>query len=63
MKVDRVEFNSVHGTLHTMFFMGWVGHAFDYPSKALETFGPWPGKRTGSVEGSIIDSHGCEARA
>jgi hypothetical protein len=63
MKAERVEYNSVHGTLHAVFFMGWVGHAFDYPSQALENFGPWERRRTGSVVASIDGSRGCEARA
>jgi hypothetical protein len=42
MKTTTTSYSSVHGTLHCVFFMGWLKTAFDYPSelngKALDVW-------------------------
>lgn len=57
MKVIQFSYASVHGTLHCVFFGGWLKSAWDYPSELRkEQLHPWlnlGGTVLGSISGSL----------
>lgn len=62
MKATQVTFSGVHGNLHTVFFMGWLKTAFDYPSQLNGVeLAPW--RKAQPVYGEIAQSHNVEFQA